>query len=474
MGDEIEKRYFDANDFCAFREKLDTETGLLHQLFQKNTFSARGEVAGFELEAWLVDDTGDPLPQNQEFIKRLDNPLVVPELAAFNVELNGSPTALRGHAFTRLHEELSTTWAACSNTANAMDCGLLTIGILPTVQESMLNSEHMSKMMRYRSLNDRVLALRDGRPLKIDIDGDKPLHTTHADVMLEAAATSFQIHLQCLPENAVRDFNSSLVASAPMVAVSANSPFLFGHSLWDETRIPLFEQAVDMGKNLLARVSFGRDYVHDSLFEIFAENQVEYRLLMPAVQESSPEELCHVRFHNGTVWRWNRPLIGFDDDGQVHLRIEHRVVPAGPTIKDCIANCAFYFGLVRGFALNSASIESRLSFNNARGNFYACARDGLEARVVWPKKHGNQETGVRSLIVDELLPLARRGLQASEIPDAEIDEYLEIIGARADCSQNGANWQRRWIAKHGTHWHALVKAYQTLQQQSEPVHTWPL
>jgi len=473
MGDEIEKRFFDADDFHAFRKRLDSETELLRQIFQREDFSRRGDVAGFELEAWLIDDVGSPLPANSEFLDRLNNPLVVPELARFNIELNGSPSRLSGRVFSRLHDELLTNWNACCKTAAQMNGGLISIGILPTVKEEMLCAENMSGLVRYKSLNDRVLALRDGKPLKICIDGDAPLRTTHSDVMLEGAATSFQIHLQCRPENAVRDFNASMVASAPMVAVSANSPFLFGHALWDETRIPLFEQAVDVGPNMLARVSFGQDYVRESLFEIFAQNQEDYRILLPSVQDSPPHELAHVRFHNGTLWRWNRPLIGFDFDGQVHLRIEHRVVAAGPTIKDCIANSAFYFGLVRGFGLEKDPIESRLPFDQARDNFYCCAREGLDAVVAWPSKKGVHELSVRKLIVEELIPLARRGLQSEDIPDSEIDDYLGIIAARADSSQNGSTWQRNWVTRHGMHMHELVKTYEELQQQDNPVHTWP-
>ena len=214
MGDEIDRRYFDAEDFSEFRERLDGETELLGSLFAAGEFSERGDIAGFELEAWLVDEAGSPLPDNDTFLEELDNPLVVPELAAFNVELNGSPCALTGRVFSRLYDELSATWQSCVAVAGKKGCGLVTIGILPTVGEQMLSSEYMSSMVRYQSLNDRVMALRDGRPLELSIEGDADLSARHPDVMLEAAATSFQIHLQCRPERAVRDFNASLVASA--------------------------------------------------------------------------------------------------------------------------------------------------------------------------------------------------------------------------------------------------------------------
>ncbi|HEY5646618.1 MAG TPA: hypothetical protein VIS76_11775, partial [Pseudomonadales bacterium] len=449
MGDEIERRYFDAEDFSEFRQRLDAETVLLEQQFASGAFSERGDVAGFELEAWLVDQQGDPLPCNDDYLAALDNPLVVPELAAFNVELNGSPSALTGRVFTRLHDELGATWSACREGAQRTGCHLVAVGILPTVREAMLTSEHMSSMVRYHSLNDRIMALRDGKPLDLSIEGDPDLSITHHDVMLEAATTSFQIHLQCKPERSVRDFNASIIASAPMVAASANSPLLFGHTLWDETRIPLFEQAVNIGSLYPSRVSFGSGYVQQSLLEIFKENQRDHLILIPAVRDDPPSKYAHVRFHNGTLWRWNRPLIGFDFDGQVHLRIEHRVVPAGPTIKDCIANAAFYFGLVRGFGLAESAPEEEMPFEMARENFYTAARYGLNARPVWVKNGRTSEVGMRTLIMDELLPLARRGLASVAIPDSEIDEYLGVIAARVDSGQNGAAWQRRWRHLHG-------------------------
>jgi len=474
VGDEIERRYFDAEDFSEFRIRLDAETTLLRQQFTDGEFSDRGDVAGFELEGWLVDERGDPLPENETFLAALNNPLVVPELAAFNVELNGSPSALTGRVFSRLHDELDATWSACREAAEKTGCHLVAIGILPTVGEGMLTSEYMSSMVRYQSLNDRVMALRDGKPLELRIEGESELTTTHHDVMLEAAATSFQIHLQCKPERSVRDFNASIIASAPMVSASANSPFLFGHALWDETRIPLFEQAVDVGERYAPRVSFGAGYVQESLLEIFEENQREHLILIPAVRDDPPSKFSHVRFHNGTLWRWNRPLIGFDFDGQVHLRIEHRVVPAGPTIKDCIANAAFYFGLVRGFGLASEAPEEALSFEIARENFYNAARYGLNARPRWIRDGKVVELGMRDLIMDELLPMAHRGLESEGIPNSEIDDYLNVIAERVDSGQNGAAWQKRFVHLHGGDLHQLVREYRERQDSGQPVHTWKL
>jgi gamma-glutamyl:cysteine ligase YbdK (ATP-grasp superfamily) len=474
MGSEVTHRFFDAADFSEFRERLDDETALLGELMAAGKLSDRGDVGGFELEAWLVDPCGDPWPKNEQFLDKVSNPLVVPELAKFNIELNGSPSNLSGRVFSRLHDELAATWQKCLATAAELDCGIVTIGTLPSASEGLFVADNMSGMVRYQSLNDRVMALRDGQALEIEIEGDKPLSLRHRDVMLEAAATSFQIHLQCRQSTAVRDFNASLVSAAPLVAVGANSPYLFGHTLWDESRIPLFEQSVDVGDRYEPRVGLGSDYVQDSLLEIFEENRKKHLILIPMVQDSAPGNFSHLRFQNGTLWRWVRPLVGFDFDGQVHMRIEQRVASAGPTLIDCIANAAFYFGLVRGLSLDPQPIEQRLAFQDTRENFYKAARYGLNALVCWPTTNGVKEVSMRSLVVDELLPLARRGLQSLEIPDGEIDEYLGIIAGRTDNSQNGAAWQRRWMAQNEASMNDLVLHYRSLQDTDKPVHTWPL
>ena len=469
MGDEIAQRHFNAEDFTNFRRRLDRETAEVAKLFANGSFSERGDIAGFELEAWLVDADGNPAARNERFLNALDNPLVVPELASYNVELNGSPCAITGRVFTRLHDELSATWRACQQAARSLDLRLATIGILPTIAPELLNSDHMTRLVRYQALNDRVLARRDGTPLQVDIAGADRLAMSHDDVMLEAAATSFQIHLQCKPRLAVRTYNAALAASAAMVALSANSPFLFGRSLWAETRIPLFEQAVSLGPRDPERVGFGSSYADGSLFETFRENQELHPILLPYVQDEPPSKFAHVRFQNGTVWRWNRPLLGFDFDAMPHLRIEHRVVPAGPTIDDCIANTAVFMGAVRALVDDEIPIETQLDFETARANFYAAARLGLDAELTW---RDGRRRPVRALLLEDMLPAAAAALRTLDIPDVEVERYLGIATRRVEAGANGATWQRRWVERHGADFNALTLAYLDAQDSGQPVHEW--
>ncbi len=469
MGEDIPSSHFSAEDFAAFRRVLEAETGLLEHQLEAGRFSPGPPVAGFELEAWLVDPRGVPVALNQPFLRRLDNPLVVPELALFNIEINGTPVALHGQALSRLHAELDHTKRQCRDTAAELDARLLTIGIPPALDEAQLDLSHMYPSSRYRALNEQILRARGGRPLQLNIIGREALHTRHGDVMLEAAATSFQIHLQLSPEIAMRAYNAACIISAAMVAISANAPFLFGADLWDETRIPLFEQAVHPGERHLPRVGFGSGYLRHGLLECFQENLRHYPPLLPTLTESRPEDFHHLRLHNGTIWRWNRPLIGFDAAGRPHFRLEHRVVPAGPSGIDSIANAALFYGLIEALSRQPEAPEWHLPFAQARTNFYAAARQGLNAPCTWLD---GRRGSIGALLEQHLLPLAYAGLERLEIDTADSKRYLGIIAARLGNGQTGACWQREWVRRHGHDMIALSQAYLHHQQQGLPVHAW--
>jgi hypothetical protein len=472
MGEEIATSQFSQQDFDAFRTRLSAETKFLQDWFAQGRFHGSDLVGGFEVETWLIDHRGLPAPSNEAFLQRLINPLVVPELSLFNVEINTPPQTLSGNVLRNMEENFTRTWRQCNEVARTLDAELLMIGILPTVQDRDLTLAHMSSMERYKALNEQVLKLRRGRPITLDIHGRDHLRTTHENVMLEAAATSFQIHLQVPQAASVRFFNSAAILAAPMVAASANSPYLFGCDLWDETRIPLFEQAVAVSPLVASkknRVAFGHSYVRQSLLEYFQENLESYDVLLPTLKNDPIETLCHLRLHNGTIWRWNRPLIGFNEDGTPHLRIEHRVVPAGPSVVDTIANAALFFGLVRSLSMASVAPETVLPFEQARDNFYTAAKHGLRASIVW---FDGKQVPIRALLLKQLLPLAQRGLEALGLADADITRYLSVIESRLDNSQNGATWQRSYVNRHGKDMMRLIRAYREHQQSGAPVHEW--
>jgi gamma-glutamylcysteine synthetase len=413
-----------------------------------------------------------PAPIADALLAGLEDPFVVPELATFIAEINGTPLALRGDCLSRLANELERTLARCRDAASALDAHLVSIGILPTVRPGDLSLAAMTPRARYRALNDKILALRHDRPLKLVIQGRDSLELEWHDVMLEAAATAFQIHLKVSAADSARVYNASKIISGPMVAISANSPFLFGKCLWEETRIPLFEQAVSVGGPILQeRVSFGFRYAERSVIETFRANLERYPILLPQCMDEDVSQLAHVRLHNGTIWRWNRPLIGFDAQGRPHLRIEHRVAPAGPTAADMIANAALYLGAVRDFATAPEAPESRIPFLQTRTAFYTCAREGLAAEIQWLD---GEIRPVTSILQEDLVPRARRGLTALGVDAAEIAHWLHIIEQRLATGRTGAQWLRTWVDRHGGDPCELTAAYLTRQESGRPVHTWPV
>lgn len=479
MGQEIDSSHFTKRDFERFSACLRREMAVLENWFQEQRFATGPGNAGFELEAWLIDGEGRPAPINQAYLKHLNNPLVVPELAVFNVEFNTPEQPLQGDVLRRLHAALQALWSEGDRHARELDAALLMIGILPTVREQDLTLASMSDRVRYRALNQQAMRMRQGKPLQLAIHGTEVLRSEHPDVMVEAAATSFQLHLQVNAPEAAAFFNAALMLSAPMVAATANSPYLFGRALWEETRIPLFEQAVAIGGDWTSgdphdrpyrRVTFGSGYLQHSLLELFQENLEHYPPLLPECADAAPESLRHVRLHNGTIWRWNRPLIGFNRDGTPHLRIEHRVVPAGPSIPDTIANAALFYGLIHALG-RTPSLTGQLPFAQSRTNFYAAARNGLGAELTWL---GGQRVTARQLLLEELLPLARRGLSMLAIDPVDSDAYLGIIQARIATGHTGAHWQRAFVARHGRDFGALTSAYLERQRSGAPVHEWGL
>jgi hypothetical protein len=474
MGQEIDKTAFEAAEFERFAARLAEETALLRTGVREGGFSSAGPTLGCELEAWLVDEAMNPAPRNEEFLAALDDPLASPELARFNVEFNTPPLPLRGDALARLESQLQASVRRADAVARGLGLRLLLIGILPTLRDEHLIPANMSASKRYHALNEQVLRSAE-RPIALDIAGREHVRSAHSDVMLEAGTTSFQIHLQYPLERIHRIYNAAIMASAPLTAAGQNSPFLFGRELWRETRIALFEQAIPIGGlegargGPLHRVGFGSDYARHCLSECFEENLAHFPILLPLCADAPPEFFFHLRLHNGTIWRWNRPVVGFEADGAPHLRVEQRTLPAGPSIVDSVANTAFLAGLVE--ILSAEPKPPVLPFAQARDNFYRAARHGLEAHVLWS---GDAGVRLRKLILGRLLAMAREGLENLHLDAGDIDRHLGIVEARTASGLTGAEWQTRYIARHPDDFAAMTAAYLANQQGGNPVHEWSL
>ena len=477
MGQEIPRTGFTPQDQADFLDRLTAETRHLVAAAQSGGFDDDAFQAGFELEAWLLDHAGFPSPVNEAFLARLADPWVVQELSLFNVELNGPPVVMAPGALQALEASLAATWQRCQDVAHGMDTVLAMVGILPNLRPSDLNMANMSNLRRYQALNREVQRLRGGLPIHIHIEGDEPLEMLRPDVMLEAATTSFQVHLQVPYAQAARAYNASLISCGPLLAASVNSPLLFGRRLWQETRVPLFEQSVEVGGHAgladasVRRVTLGQGYVQGGVEALFQENLNLYPVLLPHVQDAPLSSYSHLRLHNGTIWRWVRPLVGSNDRGQVHIRLEQRVLPSGPSVLDMVANAALYFGLAHSLANRGPAPEAQLPFALARENFYAAARWGLEAPQNWLD---NQAYSARELLLQQCLPMAREGLQAFGLAESEWGRYLDVVQQRVSSGRTGAWWQMANLAREEGDAGRMMANYLENQRTGLPVHEWNL
>ncbi|MCX5241440.1 glutamate-cysteine ligase family protein [Streptomyces prunicolor] len=496
MGEKIVAGPFELADRQRYRAKLRRCLTGLERLLAEKRFDRPRNLMGLEIELNLVGSDGMPRMLNGEVLERIASRDFQTELAMFNLEVNIAPHRLEGRVFDRLAEEIRTSLAYAHRKAGEVDAGILMIGILPTLDRDDLVSSNLSAVDRYTLLNDQIVAAR-GEDFVLDIDGVEHLTCTSGSIVPEAACTSVQLHLQVTPDRFADVWNAAQAVAAVQVAVGANSPFLFGRELWHESRPPLFQQATDtrppelQAQGVRPRTWFGERWV-TSAYDLFEENLRYFPPLLPIHDDEEPLDvldaggiptLAELVLHNGTVYRWNRPVYGIAD-GVPHLRVENRVLPAGPTVTDVIANTAFYYGVVRALAEESRPVWTRLPFEAAAANFDTACRHGIDARLLWPRRGrlgGVTEIDAVALVRDELLPLAEAGLDAWGVEPADRDLYLGVIDERCRRRANGATWQsatfhralEQGLARDAA-LAATTRRYSELMHLGEPVHTWPV
>src|SRR5216684_1927514 len=456
MRRDIQAIKISGEDRRNYREKLRRSLDVFDRMLRESIFDTSLSLVGQEIELNLVDERGEPSMRNAAVLDAIANPAWATELGQFNIEINVPPRPLSGNALAALEDEIRADLDAADTKARGSGSRLVMIGILPTLRQDDVHEGTLSANARYRVMNEQIFAAR-GEDIKISIDGSEQL-LTHADsITPEAACTSVQLHVQVSPEAFASYWNAAQAIAGVQVALGANSPFLFGRQLWHETRITLFEQATDTRPEELKqqgvrpRVWFGERWI-TSVFDLFEENIRYFPALLPICEDEDPLAvleggasplLAEMSLHNGTIYRWNRPVYGVVD-GTPHLRVENRVLPAGPTIADIMANAAFYYGLVRYLAEAQRPIWTQMSFTTAAENLHEAARHGLDAQIYWP---GVGDTPVAELILRRLLPLAREGLSRWGVGQAHADRLLGIIEQRCLTAQTGAAWQIATVAE---------------------------
>jgi hypothetical protein len=397
MGTVIDKEEFDERDYSGFAQRLGECLSALGQLLDRPGFGAGPATIGAELELFLIDAAARPLPRNQGIRAAVADPRVTVELNQFNLELNASPVLLAGRPFAALGGELNLLLDRVADAARDHAGRVALIGILPTLSHADLGPHMMTDEARYRALNRGLRQLRLA-PVRIRIAGADPLELASDDVTLEAANTSFQIHLRVDTADFTRTYNAVQLATAPVLAVSGNSPTFLGHRLWEETRIALYKQSVDdrpghQPRRRPARTTLGTGWLRGGPVELFTESTRLYQPLLPVPGHPDPmagspgraPPLDELRLHQGTVWRWNRAI--YDPASGGHLRIEMRALPAGPTVIDMLANAAFLIGLSLWLASQDPHWTYAVPFERADHGFYRAAQHGLSAQLSWPASH---------------------------------------------------------------------------------------
>ncbi|MCW2818801.1 MAG: ybdK [Marmoricola sp.] len=490
MGTDVDLQEFSRADRTRHREKVRRCLDVLARMLREARFDVEDPMTGMEIEFNLVDEEGHPSLKSAEALAAIANPSFQTELAQFNLEINMRPRRLGERGATAFEDDLRESLNHAESKAAEVDAHMVMIGILPTLEDGHLAPSRISPNPRYKLLSDQILAAR-GEDLVIDIQGVERLQTTSDSIMPEAACTSTQLHVQVSPDNFAAYWNASQAISGIQLALGANSPYLLGRQLWQETRIPLFEQATDTRAEELKeqgvrpRVWFGERWI-TSIFDLFEENVRYFPALLPITEDEDPLEvlqaggtpqLDELKLHNGTIYRWNRPVYDVVDDVP-HLRVENRVLAAGPTVVDTMANAAFYFGLTRRLAEDDRPLWSRMSFSAAEENFHVAAQHGIDARVYWP---GVGEVDATELVLRRLLPAAAEGLAAWGVDTDEASRLLGIIERRCVLRRNGASWyvdRTRALEASGLdRGEALRRTlldYRELMHEGEPVHTWPL
>ncbi|MFC5728500.1 MULTISPECIES: glutamate-cysteine ligase family protein [Nocardioides] len=486
MGDDVAAQEFTPADRTRYREKVRRCLDVFERMLRESAFEAEDPWTGLEVELNLVDDAGDPALRNEEVLGAIGDPDFQTELGQFNVEMNVPPGPLADGGLKSYEKHLRDSLNEAERRASSVGAHLVMIGILPTLAPEHLTAKVISSNPRYALLSDQILQAR-GEDISIDIPGTERLRTVVDTIMPEAACTSTQFHVQVSPERFASYWNASQAIAGVQVAVAANSPYLLGKELWAETRIPLFEQATDTrseelkAQGVRPRVWFGERWI-TSVFDLFEENVRYYPALLPVIEEEDPltvleaggtPNLQELRLHNGTIYRWNRPIYDISA-GRPHLRVENRILAAGPSVVDTVANAAFYFGLVRAFADSERPLWSQMSFSAAEENFYTAARHGIDAELYWP---GVGRVRATELVLRRLLPMAHEGLAAWGVGAEEAHRYLDLIEQRCLIGINGAAWFTRRMAQQQTDdrydaLRAVLAEYRANMSANRPIHTW--
>lgn len=451
MGELSLKLNKRAGNHIRFVTALINDIEAVELMIANNMFDSGPERIGAEQEICVVNNNFMPDCNAIELLEKINHPQFTTELAKYNIELNLMPQLLQSGCFAALEHDLKEKFNIAVGHAASLDSKLVLAGILPTISRNEISLDYLTPLERYHMLSKKLRNIR-GRKFDLYLKGVDELHIRHDSIMFEACNTSFQSHLQIPPNEFVPAYNWALAISGPVLAISSNSPLLLGKELWSEIRIALFQQSIDTRHSIdeireqRPRVTFGKDWIYNSITEIYKEDITRFEVLIneeiiensiTAINNNIIPQLRALRLHNGTIYRWNRMCYGITE-GKPHMRIECRYIPAGPSIQDEIANMAFWVGLMKARPENVNRIWEHFDFKDIKSNFFKAARSGIESMFIWKGK----AISAKDLIKNELLPLAYEGLKNCGFSNDEIFIYLGTIEKRLETS-TGSQWQVR-------------------------------
>lgn len=490
MGDKQVSMESDESRMRHFTKAVLTDLQALETMLAEGKMEDDVLRIGAEQEMFLVDSSMHPSPCVLDVLEKAGDERLTTEIGRFNIEANLTPLDFTGDCLAKLESEVNELVGIVKRSAQSSGADAVLCGILPTIQRSDLVEGNLTPSPRYLALN-RVLTELHGNERLIHIKGLDELRLHLKDTFIEFCNTSFQVHLQVGINNFVNSYNWAQAVTAPVLACAVNSPILLGHRLWQETRLALFQHAVDERsptqheRNRPARVTFGRDWVRNSILEVFHEDVARFRIIftreleensMEALRAGQIPRLDAWRMHNGTIWRWNRACYGVIN-GKPSLRIEARFLPAGPTIADEMANAALFLGLMVAMPAEFGDVTEKMSFDDVKQNFFSTARFGLKSQIVWLD---GESWLAKRLILEELLPRARQGLGMVGIHANDIEKYLGIVRERVMQEKTGSKWildslgSMDNLAKPNVRMRTLTAAMKANQEKGDPVHCWPL
>ena len=453
-----------------FSEYLGKETKLLKKWFNGKYFTSQGLQAGTEIEFLMLDKNYHLTPHNISFVEHLNDPLVGLEAGSSQLEMNSPAFSINDNFLSTLHHDSLSLWEKCCSLAKKENYHLALIGSMPHASKNLSKPSYITAQDDYYVMNDCTLEYLKDQPLEINIKGIQDhLFIKPESLAIEGLICSLQLHLEVTQEQAAAYYNVIQTLSAPLLALSSNAPFFFGKQTWSESRIGIFEQLYHFPSPTQDPVFFEPHFLKNSLFELFQNNTQNYPYLMPIIKDECSDQMSYVRRQNSSIFRWNRPIIDFNQQGKPYLRIEHRSISSGPTIIDMIANAAFFYGIVHYFVNNSFLAPCARNMPETILNFYRAAQHGLNAQFYW---HGKWINACH--LLKELVPLANKGLEQLDINQGDRNFYLEIIKKRVANKQNGSSWQQAYIQKYGKNFQKLLEDYLKNQYQELPVSDWTL